>query len=163
MQLRSMRPRVHALRTLSLLQDGHTLDSHSHHLGEVRLSDIALVGADQAGRAWQFAAAAVRRGGERVVERACQVAGPVFRRARARRGDGARPMVVQPAVSPEVSQRRAEAMRGLFPKLASWYEHRSYMAEMREVDRYLSQSTDLVDLERRLRDIDRRTTGSGWF
>jgi hypothetical protein len=72
-------------------------------------------------------------------------------------------MLVQPAVSPEVSQRRAEAMRGLFPKLASWYEQRSYMAEMREVDRYLSQSTDLVDLERRLRDIDRRATGSGWL
>ena len=47
-------------------------------------------------------------------------------------------------------------MRGFFPKLASWYEQRMYMAEMRVVDRFLSQSTDLVDLEQRIREIERR-------
>jgi hypothetical protein len=62
----------------------------------------------------------------------------------------------RPAVPREVSERRAEAMRGFFPKLASWYEQRMYLAEMREADRYLSQSTDLIDLERRIREIERR-------
>jgi hypothetical protein len=47
-------------------------------------------------------------------------------------------------------------MRGFFPKLASWYEQRMYLAEMRDTDRYLSQSTDLIDLERRIREIERR-------
>jgi hypothetical protein len=31
----------------------------------------------------------------------------------------------RPAVPREVSERRAEAMRGFFPKLASWYEQRT--------------------------------------
>jgi len=67
------------------------------------------------------------------------------------------------AVSREVSERRSEAMRGLFPKLASWYEQRMHLADMREVDRYLSQSTDLVDLERRIHEIERRDSASRWF
>ena len=77
--------------------------------------------------------------------------------------DPPRPANVRPAVSREVSERRAEAMRGFFPKLASWYEKRMYLAEMREVDRYLSQSTDLVDLERRIRDVERRDGAARWF
>jgi hypothetical protein len=76
---------------------------------------------------------------------------------------GARPVSVRPAASREVSQRRAEAMRGFFPKLASWYEQRMYLAEMSQVDRYLSQSSDLVDLERRIRDIERGGSASRWF
>jgi len=75
----------------------------------------------------------------------------------------ARPVSVRPAVSREVSQRRAEAMRGFFPKLASWYEQRMYLAEMRDVDRYLSRSSDLVDLERRIRDVERRGSASRCF
>jgi hypothetical protein len=165
MQLRSFTPRIQALDTLFLLQDGYTLDRHNPRLGEVTLGDIAHVGADQAGRAWRNVVAALRRGGERVVERRRQEASRLIRRVSAQCGYGAgsRPMVVQPAVSREVSQRRAEVMRGFFPKLASWYEHRSYMVQMRDVDRYLSQSTDLADLERRVRDIERRAAGSGWF
>ena len=67
------------------------------------------------------------------------------------------------AVSREVSERRSEAMRGFFPKLASWYEQRMHLADMREVDRFLSQSTDLVDLERRIHEIERRGSASRWF
>jgi len=75
----------------------------------------------------------------------------------------ARPANVPPAASREISVRRAEAMRGFFPKLAAWYEQRMYLAEMADVDRYLSQSTDLVDLEHRIRDIERRGGASRWF
>jgi len=74
-----------------------------------------------------------------------------------------RPASARPAASREVSTRRAEAMRGFFPKLASWYERRMYLAEMAEVDRYLSQSSDLVDLERRIRDLERRGSTPGWY
>jgi len=66
-------------------------------------------------------------------------------------------------LSREVSERRAEAMRGFFPKLASWYEQRVYFSQMRDVDRFLAQSTDLVDLERRIRDIERSGTVSRWY
>jgi hypothetical protein len=69
----------------------------------------------------------------------------------------------RPAASREVSARRAEAMRGFFPKLASWYEQRMYLAEMRQVDRYLSQSSDLYELERRIREVERRGSTPGWF
>ena len=62
----------------------------------------------------------------------------------------------------EVSERRAAAMRGLFPKLSAWMAKRSYLAEMSAVDRYLSQATDLFDLERRIRDMERRGSASGW-
>lgn len=66
------------------------------------------------------------------------------------------------AGSPELSQRRAEAMRGFFPKLSAWLAHRNYLAEVGEVERYLSQATDLFDLERRIRDIERRGGTSRW-
>lgn len=57
--------------------------------------------------------------------------------------------------SRKVSERRAQAMRGFFPKLSAWLARRSYLAEMRAVDRYLAQASDLVDLERRIREIER--------
>ena len=84
--------------------------------------------------------------------------GSLFDFLHLRRPAATRPPVpgVRPAMPREVSERRAEAMRGFFPKLASWYEQRMYLAEMRDVDRFLSQSSDLVDLERRIREIERR-------
>ena len=87
----------------------------------------------------------------------------VFHWRRPAAARAARPVVVRPTVSREVSERRSEAMRGFFPKLASWYEQRMHMADMREVDRYLSQSSDLVDLERRIHEIERRDSASRWF
>lgn len=60
------------------------------------------------------------------------------------------------AAGGEISLRRAEAMRGLFPKVSAWMARRAYLAEMGAVDRYLSQSTDLFDLECRIRELERR-------
>lgn len=165
MQLRSFASGIRALPTFSLLQDGYTLGTRSPRHGEVRVAEIAHVGAAQAGQAWQAIVTALRRSGERIAEGRRQEAARLIRRVSARCGIDADigSTAVQPAVSREVSQRRAEAMRGFFPKLASWYEHRSYMAEMRDVDRYLSKSCDLADLERRVRDVERRGAGSGWL
>jgi len=93
-----------------------------------------------------------------------------LRRRRSARTACAKPMfaAVSPAparvtASREVSQRRAEAMRGLFPKLSSWMARHGHLSEMSEVDRYLSQSTDIFDLERRIRDIERRGSTTRWF
>lgn len=71
--------------------------------------------------------------------------------ARAPRG-----AVVTPPTSRQVSERRAQAMRGFFPKLSAWLAHHSYLADMREVDRYLSQADNIFDLEQRIRRIERQ-------
>jgi len=63
---------------------------------------------------------------------------------------------------PEVSARRAEAMRGLFPKLASWIDRRRHAASMGEIHGYLSQATDLGDLERRIHQVERRQGTARW-
>jgi hypothetical protein len=68
-----------------------------------------------------------------------------------------------PPGSRELSARRAEAMRGFFPKLASWIDQRGFTAEMNEVNRFLSQAADIHDLERRVRDIDRRHGTPRWY
>jgi hypothetical protein len=60
-----------------------------------------------------------------------------------------------------LGERRAEAMRGLFPKLSAWMAERHYLAQMSEVDRYLSQATGMPDLERRIREIESR--GGRWI
>src|SRR5262245_13665174 len=61
----------------------------------------------------------------------------------------------RPESPPEVSKRRAEALRGFFPKLAVWLDNRIHFARMREVERYLSEANDPVDLERRIAEIER--------
>lgn len=66
------------------------------------------------------------------------------------------------ASRPEVSRRRSEAMRGFFPKLAAWYSRHSYEAEMRAVDAYLSQATNLADLENRIRCLERQRSSGFW-
>jgi hypothetical protein len=60
-----------------------------------------------------------------------------------------------------LGERRAEAMRSLFPKLSAWMAERHHLAQMSEADRYLSQATSLPDLERRIREIERR--GGRWL
>jgi hypothetical protein len=70
-------------------------------------------------------------------------------------GGDAAPEADRPPVDSKVAARRAEAMRSFFPKLAIWLETRIHFARMREIERYLSQSTDLVDLERRIAQIER--------
>jgi hypothetical protein len=55
----------------------------------------------------------------------------------------------------ELAEKRGEAMRGFFPKLASWLAGKSYAAQMAEIDRYLSQAADIYDLEDRIRRLER--------
>lgn len=57
--------------------------------------------------------------------------------------------------SPTVASRRAEALRAFFPKLSVWLNNRIHFARMREVESYLSEATDLADLERRIAQIER--------
>lgn len=80
------------------------------------------------------------------------------------RKPAAKPVAAAAATSPtdarRFNARRAEAMRGFFPKLSAWLAHQSYLYEMREVERYLSQASDIFDLERRIRHIER---GGGAF
>jgi hypothetical protein len=56
-----------------------------------------------------------------------------------------------------LSQRRGEALRALFPKLASWFEASVERARRREIEAYLSRSTDIADLERRILRLQRDT------
>jgi len=59
------------------------------------------------------------------------------------------------ADSANVAKRRSEALRNFFPQLSVWLNNRIHFSRMREVERYLSQATDLVDLERRIARIER--------
>jgi hypothetical protein len=58
--------------------------------------------------------------------------------------------------SSELPRRRGEALRGFFPKLAAWLEDAAQRARRNEIEEYLSQATDLADLEQRIRRIERR-------
>lgn len=64
------------------------------------------------------------------------------------------------AATRAVAARRAEAMRRFFPKLFSWFADQFDNARMREVEQYLSQATDLCDLEERIRRLERRSGAS---
>ncbi|MCS7100793.1 MAG: DUF3563 family protein [Burkholderiaceae bacterium] len=61
-----------------------------------------------------------------------------------------------PAERQALAERRAEVLRRMFPKLASWMKDRWQMARMTAVERYLSEATDVFDLERRIREVERR-------
>jgi hypothetical protein len=50
---------------------------------------------------------------------------------------------------------RAETLRAWFPKAAAWARDKLRYARMCEAERYLSQATDLADLERRLEQVNR--------
>jgi hypothetical protein len=60
-----------------------------------------------------------------------------------------------PTPEPAVAKRRSEALRGFFPQLAVWLNNRIHFSRMREIERYLAQATDLVDLEHRIAKIER--------
>ena len=62
---------------------------------------------------------------------------------------------VERTVSRDVADRRGEAMRRFFPKLSAWFARQMYMAQMQEVERYLSQASNLCDLEQRIRRVER--------
>lgn len=67
--------------------------------------------------------------------------------------DGDKEDEAKPDVS--VSKRRSEALRNFFPQLSVWLNNRIHFSRMRDVERYLSQATDLVDLEHRIAKIER--------
>lgn len=48
---------------------------------------------------------------------------------------------------------RAQALSGLFARLFDWIDASVRRAKYRELEKYLGESTDLADLERRLRRI----------
>jgi Protein of unknown function (DUF3563) len=55
-------------------------------------------------------------------------------------------------------EQRARALRradlsGILRRFAAWIDHKLDTARWRELESYLSQSTDRADLERRLREI----------
>ena len=57
--------------------------------------------------------------------------------------------------SKAVVNRRAEALRALFPKLSSWRRNRAQFARMRDVECYLAEASDLAELEHRIAQIER--------
>jgi len=68
---------------------------------------------------------------------------------------------IPPHERKELSRRRGEAMRAMFPKMFSWFASRWDLHGMREVDAYLSQSKNVFDLEERIRYLERRRHFSG--
>jgi len=61
------------------------------------------------------------------------------------------------AVSPvSLGERRAEALRRMFPMLFSMHARRSDLWQAIAIERYLSQATDIIDLEQRIREVERR-------
>lgn len=62
--------------------------------------------------------------------------------------------------APGLPERRAEVLRGFFPKLASWFETSIERERRREVEAYLSHATDVEDLERRLQQLLRQQNSS---
>ena len=66
-------------------------------------------------------------------------------------------------VEARARQLRADAIGGLFTRLFDWFDARIRRAKYRELEEYLGESTDVADLERRLRHIghERRNVLAG--
>ena len=71
----------------------------------------------------------------------------------AERGSAAEPLEL-PRES--LGERRSAALRKLFPMLFSLSARRSDLWQAIAIERFLSQATDIADLERRIRDVERR-------
>ena len=67
------------------------------------------------------------------------------------------PVEARPEVDEQtMARRRAEALRGFFPKVFTWFASRWDLVGMSEVNHYLSMATDAADLEQRIRRLERR-------
>lgn len=55
-----------------------------------------------------------------------------------------------------LAERRAQALRSLFPLLFSLYARRSDLWQAIATERYLSQAANLADLEQRIQEVQRR-------
>lgn len=60
------------------------------------------------------------------------------------------------ADNPHLAERRAAALRGLFPKLSSWFGSRRDALLIGEINEYLSRASNVTDLEQRIRVIERQ-------
>jgi hypothetical protein len=61
------------------------------------------------------------------------------------------------AVTPVLlGEHRAAALRKMFPMLFSMYARRSDLWQAIAIERYLSQATDFIDLEHRIREVESR-------
>ena len=60
------------------------------------------------------------------------------------------------AQNPHLAARRAQALRSLFPKLSSWYGSRRDALYIGEINEYLSQASNVTDLEQRIRVIEQQ-------
>ncbi|MGZ9074551.1 MAG: hypothetical protein ACXW13_02125 [Burkholderiaceae bacterium] len=58
--------------------------------------------------------------------------------------------------NPHLAERRASALRSLFPKLSSWFGSRRDALLIGEINEYLSQASNVTDLEQRIRVIERQ-------
>ena len=58
--------------------------------------------------------------------------------------------------NPHLAERRAQALRSLFPKLSSWFGSRRDALLIGEISEYLSQADNVTDLEQRIRVIEQR-------
>ena len=72
----------------------------------------------------------------------------------------ARPTVAPASLSPEeaaaVTERRAATLRSMFPLLFSRHARRADLWQAIVIERYLSQSANLADLEHRILEVQRR-------
>lgn len=75
-----------------------------------------------------------------------------WRRRRPRR---CAPTAAESRCGYEVSRRRAEAMRALFPKLTAWHAPPGYLDEVTAIDRELREAVSLDDLRSCLGAIER--------
>ena len=53
------------------------------------------------------------------------------------------------------SHRRGEVLRSTFLKLVSWFESSNERARRREIEAFLSQATNIADLEARILQLQR--------
>jgi hypothetical protein len=63
----------------------------------------------------------------------------------------------QPATgSPSLEERRAHALRSMFPMLFSMYARRSDLWRAIAIERYLAQATNVAELEQRIQEVHRQ-------
>jgi hypothetical protein len=55
-----------------------------------------------------------------------------------------------------LAEHRASALRSMFPKLSSWFGSRRDALLIGEINEYLSQASNVTDLEQRIRVIERQ-------
>ncbi|MEP6609200.1 MAG: hypothetical protein ABJA83_11040 [Burkholderiaceae bacterium] len=73
-----------------------------------------------------------------------------------KRSDAMTPSQESAVTAGTLENRRAEALRRLFPKISSWLASQRHSLMIDEVNHYLSQASNVTDLEQRIRVIEQR-------